>query len=647
MSTPNLRAARAAGPDPTRRGLSPRAVIVHVAALAVVLLFFRIEKGFQLTPSPSGGEWLGLIVPEAGFVVAFAAVWLAVVALSRRWSTVARGLFLTCLVAVYLVALLDHLWFLFTGTRLHLSLLVYSIRYFEMLLGLLATGANAVFWIRLLLVALCFLLALRLERLGAGSPGGETGRSTQLRRAAVAATAAGAVLLPPWPVPYRIADLWASPPLEFFSSIRVERLTVEELAPYTARPDELYRAPEVLGIEGGRRPDILLILLESTRRDVTPPFAPAELAGLTPALDAVTGRSVVFEDVYASVSHTSKALVGILCGTFPRRDMRIVEATPGALGIPCLPGLLADAGYRTGFLQTAPGAFERRPGLVANLGYEFAAFGEQLVAGGRFERVGYLGLDEFAMLGAALRFLAEPPDPRPTFLTVLTVVPHHPYQVPGQRDRWLGETQAQYLAAIHHQDRFVGALLGSLQRTGALEDMLVVLLGDHGEAFGEHRRLQHDAVPYQEVIHVPLMMLGDPDWIGPPRRVGGLRHQVDLMPTLLRLAGVEWRGELPGRDLFQTRGHDRVFSFCWYRDYCMAMIEATGEGGRGRRKFVHHFGRRPPEAFELGDDPGEQRDVADQLPTGELREAERRMLGRARSIDRFWASQTAPVQAEP
>jgi phosphoglycerol transferase MdoB-like AlkP superfamily enzyme len=319
----------------------------------------------------------------------------------------------------------------------------------------------------------------------------------------------------------------------------------------------------------------------------------------------------------------------MLCGMYPRLEMPIIETLDGNLPLPCLPALLARAGYRTAFLQSASGRFENRPGLVRNLGFEHGAFLETLERDGRFARTGYFGLDEFAMLEPAVSWAAGGGE-EPYLLTVLTVTPHHPYEVPGERGAWRGESLAQYRAAIRHQDRFLGALLGALGARGALDDAVVFVVGDHGEAFGEHGRLQHDAVPYEEVVKVPLLVLGPESRVGPPRRIGGLRHHVDLMPTVFRLAGIEWRGRLPGEDLFSGDGHARVIASCWYSDYCLAMRE-------GDRKTVFHFWRRPTQVFDLGDDPGELVDLASSLEAREVRAAERSMLAFKRSIDAFYA----------
>ncbi|HUO86579.1 MAG TPA: hypothetical protein VM617_04245, partial [Thermoanaerobaculia bacterium] len=204
-----------------------RTVLVHSGLLLVVLGFFRLEKGLQLVPPARSIEWLALLLPEAGFVALFAAFWLLAARLTRHRGRLWASLFHLSVVAIYLVSLLDHLWLLYTGTRLHLALVVYSARYFEMLIGLLGSGVNLRFWVRFALVGLCYLLGLRLERLGRPLA------APASRWPAVAAAAFGLlVLLPAWPVPYRVADLWSTSAVELFAGIRLDAPEGGELAPY-------------------------------------------------------------------------------------------------------------------------------------------------------------------------------------------------------------------------------------------------------------------------------------------------------------------------------------------------------------------------------------------------------------------------------
>lgn len=590
------------------------------------LTFLRIEKAVYLKLDLGLPGWTALLLPELGFALAVTAAGLLLARSRRRIAAIAWWtLFPAGVLAVYALALCDHSFFLHTGTRLHLELLSYAAGNARMLSDVLSTGVDAVLWWRTALMLLCLALATLwgwrrrgpLPALG----------TVPAVIASTVACAAGALLAAGvlTSVPARGASLERSALPEFLSGVLGgSGLPAESLV--TIPPDELYQRPEVAG-GGDRRPDVVLVILESTRTDATPPYSPPERWAETPALAAAAERAVVFDSVYGSVTHTSKALIGLLCGMYPRLQMRIVESLDGNLPFACLPELLEGAGYRSAFLQSASGRFENRPGLVRNLGFGQGAFLETLERDGRFARTGYFGLDELAMIEPAVEWAARGGE-EPYLLTVLTVTPHHPYEVPGQGGAWGGETLEQYRAAIRHQDRFVGELLARLEASGALADAVVVVIGDHGEAFGEHGTLQHDAVPYEEVVRVPLLVLGPEERVGPPRRVGGLRHHLDLVPTLLALTGTRWSGRLAGRDLFASGGHSWVMASCWYTDYCLAMRE-------GDRKVVFHFWRRPTEVFDLGRDPGEQNDLAPELPAHEVREAERRLLGLKQSIDGF------------
>ncbi len=618
MDAPSTAAPDAPGAVAGRDHSPLRPVVAQGAALLALLLLQRIEKILFLRLALTPREWLAALLPELGFVLVWTSGGLALGWLLRRSQSVWRVLFLAAHLLAMCLAFIGHVFFLHTGTRLHLDLMVYALRHVKMLQGVLAVGFDGEFYLRLALVALLFLLASLWGRYGAALS------ARRLARLVGATAAAGVVaLVLPGLLAGRLASLTRSELVAFLPHGALRGPRAELPAP----TETVYERPLVTGVESARRPNLLLVILESTRTDVVAPYGEGA-AALTPAMAATAARGLVFEEVYASVTHTSKALVGILCGLPPRLEIPIFESLRDGLPLGCLPELLGAAGYRTAFMQTALGRFENRPGLVRNLGFQEAAFQETLRRGG-FAELGYLGMDEFAMLEPALAW-ARRDRARPFFLTLLTVCTHHPYEVPGPSGAvFAGEDKSGYLLAIRHQDRFLQSLLAGLAAAPGLADTVVVLLGDHGEAFGEHRRLQHDAVPYEEVTRVPLIVAG-PDWLGPPRRVGGLRHQVDLLPTVLEMAGVSWQGRLPGRSLLSSPGHEAVVSSCWYTDYCLGMRT-------GSRKVVYHFGEQPTQVFDLSRDPLERDDLAGELPPAELAAAEERVLRWKRGIDAFWA----------
>ena len=102
-----------------------------------------------------------------------------------------------------------------------------------------------------------------------------------------------------------------------------------------------------------------------------------------------------------------------------------------------------------------------------------------------------------------------------------------------------------YRAGLRHVDDRLAATLDAIDRLPA--GTVVVVVGDHGEAFGEHDMLYHGRFVFPEMVHVPLLVRAE----GLPR--GGVVDTpcslTDLAPTVLELAGVPVPAGLDGVSL--------------------------------------------------------------------------------------------------
>ncbi|MEM9290207.1 MAG: sulfatase-like hydrolase/transferase [Acidobacteriota bacterium] len=640
----------------------PGAALVHGLLLLLVLWSFRFQKAGVLRFEGSVLDWLSLLLPELGAVLVVEAALLLIPCRNRRQRRLWWIGFAVVHLLAYLIAAAEHTFYLHSGIRLHLDMVAYAAENLRMLQGLIAYGVDGGFISRLVTAVLCLLLGTLLTR---------RVRIQKRFASRVALLLVGVVLLQIPPTrPVLRAELDSS---TFFELVEIRTLpaaVLRQAQEHQPDPQQLYIAPQARSsqaVDPGaeldpppalRRgfstldpppstseptrqpPNILLLILESTRWDVIPPLSPPQMQERTPHFHQLAQESWAVETTYASVTHTSKALVGLLCGMMPRLEMAIHETLENALPLSCLPQLLEDAGYRTAFLQTAYGAFENRPGLVRNLGFSLAAFHETLQRPG-FAPTGYLGIDEKAMLDPALQWSGSG-DPRPFFLTLLTLSPHHPYEVPGGPAVSGVPKRESYDATIGHLDQFTGALLERMNAAGLLENTVVILIGDHGEAFGEHRRMQHDIVPYEEAVRVPWLLRLPPS-LGPelaePRSVGGLRSHLDLMPTILDLAGVSWDGQLPGHSLLTSPGHEAVTSSCWFTDTCLSRRQ---RGPQGDRKIVYHYRLRPMEVFDIVEDPLERKNLAEDMSEEDLLNLEAQLLGWKLAVDAFWAERPVP-----
>jgi arylsulfatase A-like enzyme len=351
------------------------------------------------------------------------------------------------------------------------------------------------------------------------------------------------------------------------------------------------------------RPNILLLVLESTRFDHTS-LAPPPLARgtRTPNLAALAATGTSASRARAVLPHTTKSLFSMLCGRYPTMQMAIVEHSAN-VQVQCLPAILSAAGYDTGFFQSAWGTFESRPRLVDKLGYEQFAAWEDI--GG--EPLGYLASDDESLAGPFDAWLAARPAGTPFFATLLTSATHHPYRLPAaaaERARATGAPtgtdEQRYARLVEAEDVLLGRLLESLDRRGLRESTIIVVAGDHGEGFGDKGVRQHDNNFFEEGLRVPLVLAGP----GVPRQeIAANVTLADLTPTLLGRLGIAVAPDaapaLVGVDLLAGPVPDRPVLFsCWYELRCRGFV-------LGDDKVVYSLHSETAWAYDLARDPGE------------------------------------------
>ena len=226
-----------------------------------------------------------------------------------------------------------------------------------------------------------------------------------------------------------------------------------------------------------------------------------------------------------------------------------------------------------------------------------------------FADVNYFGLEDKAALAPSEAWLRRIPKNQHVVLGYSTLATHHDYDIPTS---WIGswapdKTRNRYLSAVHYSDSFVADVVAMLKRTGRWENTDLLVIGDHGEAFGEHGLDFHTGVPYDEVMKVPAVFAGPGV---PPGRVRTPASQVDVLPTLAKLAGFELEGtSYPGVDIFGPlgRSHRQQFFDCGYDRICMGVQDWPW-------KFIDNLDRKPVELYDLVHDPLEQQNVAGQHP---------------------------------
>ncbi|MDN5771012.1 MAG: sulfatase-like hydrolase/transferase [Microlunatus sp.] len=366
-----------------------------------------------------------------------------------------------------------------------------------------------------------------------------------------------------------------------------------------------------IGGSAARPKNVVLITMESLRWEATSLDDPGR--DTTPFLAELAERSIVAENAYTVVPHTSKAVTATNCGYVPPLDTKLTESEPAGLPSACLPALLGAHGYRSAFFQSAVGQFERRPDLIKNLGYDSFHPVDDLPTAG-FGRANYFGWEDDIMLEPSRDWLRSAGS-EPFLLTYLTVTGHHDYRLPTTFPaEKLAEDEEldNYLNAARYVDRFVSKVFDLLAEEGHADDTMVVVIADHGEGFGEHGLRQHDNTIYNEGIKVPYLVYDPTDQR--PRTVRRPVSTMSVPETIAETLGYRMADGLVREPaLWDKTGGGPVRSSCQSDNRCLAVID-------GSTKYVHHFGNRPDEVFDLASDPGERHNLISDADPARLRE---------------------------
>jgi choline-sulfatase len=198
-----------------------------------------------------------------------------------------------------------------------------------------------------------------------------------------------------------------------------------------------------------------------------------------------------------------------------------------------------------------------------------------------------------------------------------------------------------YDGAITWLDHNLGLLLDTLAQRGILRNTLVVILGDHGEAFMEHRSFGHGNDLYTEVVQVPLVMTL-PGRLPAGVRVAGVASLRDVPATILSLAGASDRSPpLPGRSLARFWTADSTGPAP--SDTVLTEVDYLPRGERDwypvRRGNVRSIVAWPyqlitvgteVELYDLVEDPDQRQNLAGRPQHAATREALVAALGRMR-----------------
>ncbi|MBN1458188.1 MAG: sulfatase [Armatimonadetes bacterium] len=329
--------------------------------------------------------------------------------------------------------------------------------------------------------------------------------------------------------------------------------------------------------------NVVIVITDAARADHTGTYGyPRDT---TPNIDRIATESLVFEQHFSQFPHTRSSTASLFSGQYP--DTHDVHAMDGSLPeTNTLGQILGSAGFDTGFFS---GWLVASPSMGVGRDFEFASAPSRELRRQPGEAASH------REPGEVLRNLSEWLDGRssgPFLAYVHLLEPHPPYEPPDdlvalfrskppylwrgrlpygeikhviKQDKSLGELANLYDANYRYADGVVGQLVELLKEKNLLDDTLLIVTSDHGQAFGEHGYEGHREGVYDEHLHIPMLMRF-PGAGAPVGRVRALTETVDIFPTILDLLGLTAPESVQGESLVplitgaSPAVHDFVFA---------------------------------------------------------------------------------------
>lgn len=311
--------------------------------------------------------------------------------------------------------------------------------------------------------------------------------------------------------------------------------------------------------------NIILYVLDSLRADHVSAYGYERET--TPVIDELAKHGVLFESCIAPGTWTRPVASSILSGLYPSVHGTYVSNDSYQPPTTSLPVVLQGAGYDN--FAAVSGNMHSRAGFADG----FDSYVDDIDQGvaPQAENTAFAGTRGHEINREFETWLDNRDSDSPFFSMLWSTGPHYPYAPPEGFREYLDEEYngvvdgtpeclsyitseadrrqliGYYDGEIQYNDYCIGELCEGLRERGEYEDTTIIIIGDHGDGFGEHPGFYgHGSMtPYEGLVHVPCI-------VRTPTEISGVRVDkqislVDLYPTIAELAtDREW--DDPSRD---------------------------------------------------------------------------------------------------
>lgn len=294
------------------------------------------------------------------------------------------------------------------------------------------------------------------------------------------------------------------------------------------------------------RKNIVMITVESLSADFLAAYGNED--GITPNLDTLIEKSLVFDNLYAAGNRSVRGLEALTLCIPPSAGESLIKR-PDNAGLFSTGTVLRENGYTTSFIYGGDSYFDNMRAYFSGNGFEIIdkyCYPKEDIT---FSNI-WGTCDEDSYRVALKEFDKKAESGTPFHAIIFTISNHRPYTFPEGKITYDGEMKSRS-AAVKYTDFAIGQFLAEASRRPWFSNTVFVIVADHCASSAGKTSIPVDK------YHIPAIVYS-PGFIQ-PRRVEKLCSQIDLMPTIFSLLHFSYDSKFYGQNILAPEYNQRAF----------------------------------------------------------------------------------------
>jgi len=293
------------------------------------------------------------------------------------------------------------------------------------------------------------------------------------------------------------------------------------------KSDSVVSRPQLVKLNPGKQPNVVLIILESFSNKVIAPLG--GLHGISPNLDSLCEKSIVFPNFYSTGNRSDRGISAVLGGYPSLLTTSIMVYPEKARSLTLLPEYFNRHHYNTSFYYGGDINFYNLKTFVlqSNCGKitTKADFSSEL---GRLSK---WGVPDGYVFEKALEDLKS--EKEPFMKTIYTISSHPPYDVPYSKIKG-SSNEKKYLNSVAYTDSCLGEFINAFRKSPLWINTLLIVTADHG-----HPEPGQTDITDPASYRIPMIWSGGV--VDSLQRIETITQQVDFDVTLVHQLG--WKAD--------------------------------------------------------------------------------------------------------